>query len=53
MKTYDIKNKADIDSIISENGIEKEIYFFEDLLYPVIYEVNYEKEYIINYNWIQ
>lgn len=27
MKTYDIKNKADIDSIISENGIEKEIYF--------------------------
>lgn len=29
MKTYDIKNKADIDSIISENGIEKEIYFFK------------------------
>ncbi|WP_302631910.1 hypothetical protein, partial [uncultured Clostridium sp.] len=31
-------------------NIEKEIYFFEDLLYPVIYEVNYEKEYIIKNN---
>lgn len=52
---FDLKNKQDIFIKLEKlekkyTNIEKEIYFFEDLLYPVIYEVNYEKEYIIKNN---
>ena len=52
---FDLKNKQDIFIKLEKlekkyTNIEKEIYFFEDLLYPVVYEINYKKEYIIKNN---
>ena len=52
---FDLKNKQYIFYKLEKleekyTNIEKGIYFFEEILYPIIYEVNYEKEYIIKNN---